>query len=184
VCQERAYALAQQYGFDPAASSNQQQQQPKKVDSQDSSDSASTNRFTKARDLFRRVPTLNALFWEVISFQSLNSILSVAFVSALKQTIPNDIARSSYSGQFYSLINAVSAAIQFLVLPWVMTKTQPMYIWRAMPLIPVVVCLIQETRSDYSLSLLSAAFFLSKTMDYSVRGVVYPMVYQVRTYSF
>jgi hypothetical protein len=46
--------------------------------------------------------------------------------------------------------------------------------------VPVFVCVIQAVKQSHSLSLLATAFFLSKTLDYSVRSVVYAMVYQVR----
>jgi hypothetical protein len=176
LCQEHAYELAHRHGFDPSiqrkAVPTSHGEFPNKV---------ATNRFDKARQLFSRVPTLRALFWEVISFQSLNTILNVAFVVALKATIPNDLDRSSYTGRLYSSINAVSAAIQFLVLPTVMKFAEPIWIWRLMPVVPVIVCALQAAKSTHSLTLLAAAFFLSKTLDYSVRSVVYAMVYQVRT---
>ena len=179
LCQERAYALAQHHGFDPSGKPSPPTAASVSSVKQSSSAAPSSSRFTQARVLFARVPTLNALFYEVIAFQSLNTILNIAFVSALKQTISNDLARSAYTGRFYSLINGVSAIIQFLVLPLVMNRTEPKWIWRLMPLIPVAVCMLQETKSTYSLPLLATAFFLAKTMDYSIRSVVYPMVYQV-----
>jgi ATP/ADP translocase len=134
----------------------------------------------KAKQLFARVPTLRALFCEVISFQSLNTILNVAFVSGLKASIPNDLERSSYTGRLYSSINAASAVIQFVLMPALMKFAEPVWIWRLMPAVPAVVCAMQAVRPNHSLSLLATAFFVSKTLDYSVRSVVYAMVYQVR----
>ena len=51
-----------------------------------------------------------------------------------------------------------------------------------MPVIPLAVCLYQtiafSTTGTLSLTLLAAAFFLSKTMDYSLRSVVFAMAFQ------
>jgi ATP:ADP antiporter, AAA family len=51
-----------------------------------------------------------------------------------------------------------------------------------MPVIPLAVCLYQTivftTTGTLSLTLLAASFFLSKTMDYSVRSVVFAMAFQ------
>jgi len=180
-CQDRAYQIAQTHNFDPA---KQQAKARAKLQSKDdtsaSSSNQASNRFTNATALFRRVPTLSALFCEVLSFQSLNTILNVAFVGALRHTIPDDLARSSYTGRFYSLINAVSALLQFVVLPPIMSRSEPALIWRGMPVIPFAVCLYQSCQATPSMTLLAAAFFLAKTMDYSLRSVVYAMVYQVR----
>lgn len=51
-----------------------------------------------------------------------------------------------------------------------------------MPVIPLAVCLYQTivmtSTGALSLTLLAAAFFLSKTMDYSLRTVVFSMAFQ------
>jgi hypothetical protein len=179
VCQERAYELAERHGFDP--SGQRHAAKPDKLQPNESGSGSPTSRLAKAKQLFARVPTLRALFCEVISFQSLNTILHVAFVSALKSSIPDDLERSGYTGRLYSSINAASAAIQFAVMPALMRFAEPVWIWRLMPAVPAAVCAAQAlARPGHSLPLLAAAFFLSKTLDYSVRSVVYAMVYQVR----
>ena len=178
-CGERAYALAQQHGFDPAL-----QQEPKaKKASDDGTTKSSSNRVSDALALFRRVPTLGALFTDGISFQTLNTILNVAMVRALKLEIPNDMARSAYTGRFYALVSGVSAALQFVLLPIGMKHLEPKQIWRIMPIIPFVVSLVQVLptttgASSASLRMLAGALFLTKVMDYSLRSVVYNMVYQ------
>ena len=170
---DQAYSMSQKHGFDPAKQM-QEQQRSKGAKSADNKE----GRISKAISLFRRVPTLSVLFLEVISFQSLNTILNVAFVRTLKQQVPEDIARAAYSGRFYGLVNAVSAALQFLVLPLCMKYIEPAWIWRLMPVVPLLFCGLQVSRPDSSLLLSAGAVFLCKTLDYSVRSVVYPMVYQ------
>lgn len=175
LCGDRAYALSQQHGFDPAL--QQEHKQKEKHDT--TSKKAKTSRITDAIALFRRVPTLGALFTEGISFQSLNTILNVAMVRALKLEIPDDMARSAFTGRFYALVSAVSAALQFIVLPVAMKHLEPKQIWRIMPVIPFVVSLFQVLPgSSVSLHVLASALFVTKIMDYSIRSVVYNMVYQ------
>jgi hypothetical protein len=113
-----------------------------------------------------------------LSFQSLNTILNVAFVRSLKQDIVNDQLRAAYTGNFYSAINAVSALLQFVVVPLCLKYTEPAMIWRLMPLIPLAVCLPQLFQGQLSLTLLAAAFFAAKVMDYGGRSVLYIMAYQ------
>ena len=165
-CSDRAYALAQKHDFDPSPPASKK--------------TSSSNKFRQAVDLFRRTPTLSALFLEVLSFQSLNTILNIAFVRTLQQTIPDDLTRSSYTGRFYSLINGASAALQFGLLPLVMKRVEPAWIWRVMPVVPFSICAYQAfaASSPASLTLIAAAFYLCKLMDYSLRSVVYPMAYQ------
>lgn len=168
-----AYSLSETHGFDPAKQLQEQQQSKKDKDADNKQ-----GRLGKAVSLFRRVPTLTVLFLEVISFQSLSTILNVAFVRTLKQQIPADVARAGYSGRFYGLVNAVSAALQFLVLPLCMKYAEPAWIWRLMPVIPLLFCGVQVSQAQSSLFLVAGAVFLCKTIDYSIRSVVYPMVYQ------
>ena len=168
-----AYGISQKHGFDPAKQM-QEQQRSKDAKAADSKQ----GRLGKAVDLFRRVPTLLVLFLEVISFQSLSTILNVAFVRTLKQQIPQDVARAGYSARFYGIVNAVSAALQFLVLPLCMKYAEPAWIWRLMPVIPLLFCGLQVSKAESSLFLVAGAVFLCKTIDYSIRSVVYPMVYQ------
>ena len=58
--------------------------------------------FRKAILLFARVPVLGALFWEVISFQSLSTILNVCFVTKLKDAVTDDSDRAAWMGQVSS----------------------------------------------------------------------------------
>jgi ATP/ADP translocase len=57
------------------------------------------NLAARGKQLFERVPTLKALFCEVLAFQSLSTILNVCFVTKLKNTIVSDVARASYTGK-------------------------------------------------------------------------------------
>ena len=172
---DHAYGMSQKHGFDPA---KQLQEKQKSRTTKTSADSDDKGRVVKAISLFRRVPTLGFLFLEVIMFQSLSTILNVAFVQTLKQQIPQDMARAAFSGRFYGLVNGVSAALQFLVLPLCLKYAEPAWIWRLMPVIPFLFCVMQVAKAESSLLLVAGAVFLCKTLDYAIRSVVSPMVYQ------
>ncbi|GKY95759.1 hypothetical protein MPSEU_000536700 [Mayamaea pseudoterrestris] len=189
-CQDRAYKLAQQNGFDPAEQMMAKKAQKKKeaeakavaasLIGESSSDvkDEKESKWGEAKKLFQRVPTLRALMIETLTFQSLANILNVAFVIALKETYTNDLARSAFTGRFYAATNILSASLQFLVVPMMMKYAEAKWIWRLMPLVPITFLLGQLTQANLSLSLLAAAFGLAKIMDYSMRNVVYPMAYQ------
>lgn len=166
VCGDQAYALSVKHGFDP--------DEHKRNHSGDHQG----NKFAKTFLLFRRVPTLQALLLEVLAYQSLSTILNVAFVRSLKETMTNDIARSAYTGRFYALVNAVSTTIQFIVLPFVLRTAEHSTLWKLTPVLPLFFCLLQLVKSHTSLTMLALTFFVAKVMDYAFRSVTYIMVYQ------
>jgi ATP/ADP translocase len=171
---DRAYFLAEKHGFDPS----QQEARSKSRD-----EGKKRNRFKETASLFRRVPTLGALLTEGLSFQSLNTIVNVALVRVLKLEIPDDIERTAFTGKFYASIAGASAAMQFVLMPIFMKRLEPKIIWRVMPLVPFLVCLIQALPlGSLPLLLLCGAQFFTKTMDYSVRSTVYNLAYQPLDY--
>lgn len=114
---------------------------------------------------------------EVISFQSLSTVLNVCFVRQLKDGVPLDTDRASFTGRFYAYINGVSALMQFFVLPLARNYLEPKWVYRVMPLI-LLPMLIYSSFQTSSLLVAAVAFFALKTMDYSLRNVVNEMVYQ------
>ena len=177
---DTAYGLSQKHGFDP---SEQKKDKTKKDDPTAVENKKSdVGRVTKATNLFRRVPTMAALFTETISFQTLNTVLNVAFITALKVQIPDDITRSAYTSRTYSLINGMSAILQFLVLPPIVKRLEPSFIWRFMPFLPLLACGSLWFAKELNLSFLAAAYCVGKILDYSLRSVVYVMVYQPLDY--
>lgn len=172
LCAERAYRLSEIFQFDPGQElverAKQKAQQKEKH---------SQNLVQKAQGLFDRVPTLKALFCEVLSFQCMSTILNVCFVTTLKSTISNDLERAAWTGRFYALINAVSALFQFVLLPLGMKNVPQQLAWRLMPIVPLVTCLVTALQRSPSLPILAIAFSFTKCLDYSIRGVVTEMVY-------
>ena len=173
---DAAYGLAQKHGFDPS--------EQKKKESKEHTKTEKKGRVGEALSLFRRNPTMAALFTETISFQTLNTILNVAFVTALKAQIPDDLARSAYTSRIYSLINGLSATLQFVVLPTLVKRLEPSLLWRLMPVFPLLACgsLCFRDVADLNLSVLTAAYCTGKILDYSLRGVIYVMAYQHQDY--
>lgn len=177
LCADKAYDVASKHGFDPTKSSKKKET-PKLNGNAEVS--VNKNKFVEAYHLFKRVPTLGALFVETVSFQTLSNILNVAFVQALKVQIPNDVLRSAYSSRLFSISNFLAAAFQFLILPAI--KFEPKTVWRLMPLVPFAACLTLALQSHCSLALLGAAFGVIKLLDYSLRNVVYVTAYQTLDY--
>lgn len=178
---DRAYQLSETHGFDPTKTSKQK---PKPTTSDNNNnnnkqDKSTTSLLWKAKDLFQRVPTLGALFGEVLSFQSLSVILNIAMVTQLKISVPSDADRAAWTGRFFALVSGVSGLLQFVVMPLFMKRIEPQVVWRIMPIIPLMCSLFQSFQgSNPALSILALSFFAAKTMDYSVRGVCNEMVYQ------
>jgi ATP/ADP translocase len=127
--------------------------------------------------MFRKVPTLAALFGETISFQSLATVLNVYFVRQLKDQISLDTDRASFTGRFYAYVNGASAVVQFLVLPLAREILEPKLVYRFMPLILMPPLIFASFQSS-SMMVAALGYFSLKTLDYSLRNVVNEMVYQ------
>jgi hypothetical protein len=66
----------------------------------------------------------------------------------------------------YSLINAISASLQFVVLPLTMKRIEPKLVWRFMPIIPFACSVITSLEENPSLYLLA----LRAVVNEMVRG--------------
>lgn len=169
----KAYAISDRYGFTPSDDhhSTTKDKKKTKVPSQE------IGMFQKASNLFSRVPTLWALFLEILSSQGLATLLNVCFVVKLSSAIPNDSERAGWMGKFFALINVFSMILQFGVLPPLMQVIEPRDLWRAMPLITVVFTAFQASQVDPSLFIVSASLLVQKTLEYSARRMLDEMVY-------
>lgn len=180
ICGDVAYGISEKYGFDPAEEIKKKKKEKDKKKVRDSSSPGAVENegmVRKATDLFVRVPTLWYLFCEVLSFQSLSTLVNVCFVTKLKSAIIDDSARAAWTGKLFAAINAVSGILQFGVLPLLMKRVEPRWVWRLMPIIPVVCTFFTSFQKDPSLTLLAFSFFAAKVIDYSFRNVVNEMVY-------
>ena len=127
-----AYKIAENIGFDPSLElqerARQKPKQPKHTDKsikeEEESNNSLVSQIRNGITLFRRVPTLGALFIEALTFQSLSTILNTCFVTQLKDAIQNDGQRAAFTGNFYACVNGLSTLFQFLIMPFLSRKVE------------------------------------------------------------
>ncbi len=188
VLEDLAYSISEKHGFDPKMKANQ----TLSLTSDPSASQQNTGRslFNQMRDciaLFRRVPTLGALFVEVLSFQSLSTILNTSLVTRLKDAVTDDAKRASWTGHFYASVNGLSTIFQFLIMPRLSQHVEPKILWRLMPVLPLLCAIAQFfpmsaltnnlTTSSSALYLIAISFLMAKTVDYSMRNILSEMAY-------
>lgn len=172
IATSMAYTIAERNGFNPSDEHSAQ-----KKSNNESSQTSDIGMIQKANNLFHRVPTLWALFIEVLSSQGLATLLNVCFVTKLSSAIPNDTDRAGWMGKFFALINMITMAIQFGVLPPLMQVLESRVLWRVLPMIMVCFSGFQSTQADPSLYMISASLLTMKTLEYSARRMLDEMVY-------
>lgn len=198
-----AYSTAEKYGFDPSREIQKQKKNKTKSKLQDDKQSQSTSQSTDANaeekpnktllhqiregiSLFRRVPTLGALFLETLCFQSLSTILSTCFVMEL-ENVPSDNQRASWTGNLYATSNGLSTIFQFFLMPMLTQRMEPKHLWRLMPLLPLICSVARMipslfpgglvSSSSSALYLVAISLLTAKTMDYSLRNILAELVY-------
>ena len=184
LCADKAYQLSAEHGFDP---SRELQKKQSKKDSEKRSAAASAETdeeeslLQKTGRMFRTSPTLAGLFGEVITFQSLSTVLNICFVRQLKESIPIDGDRAAYTGQFYAGVNGLSGTMQFFVLPLLRKYLEPQWVYRFLPmaLMPLLTyAAFVPVSASNGLLIATVAFFALKSADYSIRGLATELVYQ------
>lgn len=200
VLEDWAYSLSERYGFDPSIEMKKRSEQKTKVHQTQSSESdadtleqnSGNSLLSQVRNgigLFRRVPTLGALFFEVLTFQSLSTILNTSMVTRLKDVVTNDAKRAAWTGNFYASVNGLSTIFQFLIMPRLSQRVEPKILWRLMPMLPLLCAVAQFfptsvftsklaiSSSSSALYLIAISFLTAKTVDYSMRNVLAEMAY-------
>ena len=172
---EKAYSIAERYGFNPAEEIHKKGKA--KRGKAKAAKEYQPGLIKKATDLFARVPTLKALFIEILSAQGLATLLNICFVAVLSLSVPDDAERAGWMGKFFALINIISMAIQFGVLPPLMTILEPRHLWRTMPIIMICFTTFQSLQKDPSLYVVSASLLVMKTLEYSARRMLDEMVF-------
>jgi len=119
-----------------------------------------------AWDLLRSDPTLGRLALIVIASQSISVLFYIAFLSSLQTAIPLQEPRTSFLGFFNGAVNAVAFALQLGLCPWLLRRFQVRHILAAVPLLYGAAALGGVFAP--LLLVLGAAYFISKTVDYSV----------------
>jgi len=153
------------------------------------SDDSLVGQIRNGASLFRRVPTLGALFFEALTFQSLSTILNTCLISQLRGAVPDDANRAAWTGKFYASVNGLSTVFQFLIMPTLSKYVEPKILWRLMPILPLVCGAVQflpesafpvglgMSSPSSALYLIAASFLAAKTMDYSLRNILAEMAY-------
>jgi AAA family ATP:ADP antiporter len=119
-----------------------------------------------AWDLLRSDPTLGRLALMVIASQSISVLLDLAFHRSLQTAIPLQEPRTAFLGFFFGGVNAVAFGLQLGLCPRLLRRFQVHRILAAVPLVYGAAALAAVAAP--LLPVLGAAFFLSKTVDYSV----------------
>lgn len=181
---EMAYSIADKNGFNPEDEHNKKKLAKAK-------DSANSNMkedglITKAREVFARVPTLWALFCEILACQGLSTLLNVCCVTKVSEVIPDDTERAGWMGNFFATINVLSCILQFGVLPVASSFTEPSMLWKGMPMLMLIMTGLLafpkvtgggSNGGGPSLNMVASAFLVMKTLEFSVRRMLDEMVY-------
>lgn len=119
-----------------------------------------------AWDLLRTGPTIRRLAMIVIAAQSVAVLLDIAFHRALQAAVPLQDPRTALLGYFWSAVNLFALALQLGVCPFLLSRVPLRRIHGAIPLLFGLAALAAVVFPI--LPVLGAAFFILKTVDYSV----------------
>jgi ATP:ADP antiporter, AAA family len=119
-----------------------------------------------AWDLLRSDPTLGRLALMVIACQSMSVLFDIAFHRSLQLAMPLQDPRTAFLGFFWGSVNAAAFFLQIGLCPWLLRRFSLRRIHAAVPLLYAAAALGGVFFP--LLPVLGAAFFLSKTVDYSV----------------
>mmetsp|Transcript_2435 Transcript_2435/g.4552 ORF Transcript_2435/g.4552 Transcript_2435/m.4552 type:complete len:376 (-) Transcript_2435:42-1169(-) len=184
VFAEMAYSIADKNGFNPA-DEHYRKQKANNSTTKNNTNNNEESLITKARDVFARVPTLWALFCEILACQGLSTVLNVLTVTKVSEVIPDDTERADWMGKFFASVNILSCVLQFGILPATSSFTEPSMLWKGMPMVMLVMtCLLAFPKlsggsgnGDLTLNMVASAFLVMKTMEFSVRRMLDEMVY-------
>lgn len=119
-----------------------------------------------AWDLLRTGPTIRRLAMIVVAAQSVAVLLDIAFHRALQAAIPLQDPRTAFLGYFWSAVNLFALALQLGLTPLVLSRVPLRRVHGAIPLLFGLAAI--GAVAFPVLPVLAAAFFLTKTVDYSV----------------
>jgi hypothetical protein len=175
-----AYGIARAHDFEPSDRTHNKKKSPA-VSKNNAAEGDLSNKnmglIAKAARLFQRVPVLRSLFIEILASQGLATILNVCFVDTLGNSIPNDDERAGWLGKYYALINLITMALQFAILPPLMSICEPKTLWRVIPLLSLCFTLIQALEKNPSLRLVGASLLVMKVSEYSARRTLDEMIF-------
>ncbi len=116
--------------------------------------------------LFRTNRLLPTLFFMVVMAQVVSTATGLAFEGALQDAYPDRDTQTAFSGRFYSMLNLAAAAFQFIVAPAALIRFAPQWIHYCLPILNGAAGLWLWFQPG--LAAAGAAYFLFKTLDYSL----------------
>ena len=119
-----------------------------------------------AWELLRTGPTIRRLALIVIAAQSAAVLLDIAFHRALQAAVPQQDPRTALLGYFWSAVNLFALALQLGLCPLLLSRLPLRRIHGAIPILFGLAALAAVAFPV--LPVLGAAFFILKTVDYSV----------------
>lgn len=128
-----------------------------------------------AWDVLRRDSTLWRIALMVIACQSVSVLFDIAFHRSLQSAIPLQDPRTAFLGYFWGGVNAVSFVMQLLLCPWLLRRFPLRRLHAAIPLLYMAAALLGLIFP--LMPLLAGAYFLSKTMDYSIFRAAKELLY-------
>eukprot|EP00752_Nemacystus_decipiens_P016503 g14752.t1 len=140
--------------------------------------------------LFQRSPLLAALLAEAMVCQVLTATLNMSFNEAIRESLvprqgpgqghasgePGGAPGAGFVGKSFALIGLLSGVLQLLVLPWAMVRVNPSLLLRALPLVAGFGFTVTFIFPGFRTA--TAAFAVTKILEYSVRGTALELVYQ------
>eukprot|EP00903_Cladosiphon_okamuranus_P007866 g7604.t1 len=134
--------------------------------------------------LFQQSPLLAALLAEAMVCQVLTATLNMSFNEAIRQSQGHGQVHASaeggargagFVGKSFAFIGLLSGILQLVVLPWAMIRVNPSLLLKALPLVGLgftVTFVFPGFRTA------TAAFAVTKILEYSIRGTALELVYQ------
>jgi len=119
-----------------------------------------------AWDLLRNNATIRRLALMVTAQQSVSVLLDIAFHRALQSAMPLQDPRTAFLGYFWAGVNLFSLVLQLGLCPFLLSRVSLRRIHGAVPILYGAAALAAVAFP--LLPVLGFAFFLSKTVDYSV----------------
>lgn len=172
-----SYQVAKDNGFEPQEIQSKHTRSKRTKDRNIDVNTTKESMLVQATSLFKRVPVLWALFMEILASQGLATILNICFVSRLGSAISDDSERAGWVGKYFSIINIITMALQFGVLPRLMTFLEPKDLWRVLPMILMPFTAFQAVQNDPSLYLVASSLLVMKVSEYSVRRLLDEMIF-------
>ena len=128
-----------------------------------------------AWDLFHRDSLILRLTLVVASAQIISTLLDVGFHKALETKIPLLDPRTAFLGYFWAAVNFAGLFIQFFATPLILRKLAPRKVHGAIPLLHALFAL--GALFSPTLIPMAIAFFLFKTVDYSLFRAAKELLY-------